>query len=77
MTRSGDRRLTTHDIHQGFWSKYVFLSQGIGFHLAHHVDSGIPMSNLHKLHRALVEDGYVTTGITQRGYWSFFRSLYR
>ena len=77
MTRSADRRLTTHDIHQGFLSKYVFLSQGIGFHLAHHVDSGIPMSNLHKLHRALVEDGYVTTGITQRGYWSFFRTLTR
>ena len=77
MTRSPDRRLTTHDIHQGFWSKYVFLSQGIGFHLAHHVDSGIPMSNLHKLHRALEEDGYITPDLTQRGYWSFFRQLAR
>ena len=62
-----DRRLTTHDIRQGFLSKHVFLSQGIGFHLAHHVDSGIPMNNLHKLHRALVEDGYVVPGMTQRG----------
>ncbi|MEO0492306.1 MAG: fatty acid desaturase [Actinomycetota bacterium] len=77
MTRSGDRRRTTHDIHQGFWSRYVFLSQGIGFHLAHHVDSGIPMSNLHRLHDALVEDGYVVPEMTQRGYWSFFRTLAR
>ena len=77
MTRSSDRRLTTHDIRQGFLSKHVFLSQGIGFHLAHHVDSGIPMNNLHKLHRALVEDGYVVPGMTQRGYWSFFRTLAR
>ncbi len=77
MTRSKDRRLTTHHIRQGFWAKHVFLSQGIGFHLAHHVDSGIPMGNLSKLHRALVEDGYVTPGITHSGYWSFFRTLSR
>ena len=31
MTRSPDRRLTTHNIRQGFWARYVFLSQGIGF----------------------------------------------
>ena len=77
MTRSADRRRTTHNIHQGFWSRYVFLSQGIGFHLAHHVDSGIPMSNLHKLHRALEEDGYIDPSQTQPGYWAFFRTLAR
>ena len=60
MTRSADRRFTTHDIRQGVLAKHVFLSQGIGYHLAHHVDSGIPMSNLAKLHRALEEDGYIT-----------------
>lgn len=77
MTRSSDRRFTTHNIEQGFLAKHVFLSQGIGYHLAHHVDSGIPMSNLAKLHRALEEDGYVVAGMTHRGYWSFFRTLYR
>ena len=77
MTRSPDRRFTTHDIEQGFLAKYVFLSQGIGFHLAHHVDSGIPMSNLAKLHRALEEDGYIVPGMSKTGYWSFFRTLYR
>lgn len=77
MTRSDDRRLTTHNIEQGFWSKHVFLSQGIGYHLAHHVDSGIPMGNLHKLHRALEEDGYIDPAHTQPGYWAFFRTLSR
>ncbi|MEM9037441.1 MAG: fatty acid desaturase [Actinomycetota bacterium] len=77
MTRSADRRLTTHNIHQGFFARYVFLSQGIGYHLAHHVDSGIPMSNLHRLHAALVEDGYVTPEMTKSGYFSFFRTLSR
>lgn len=77
MTRSPDRRYTTHDIRQGFLAKHVFLSQGIGYHLAHHVDSGIPMTKLHKLHRALEEDGYIVPGITHSGYWSFFRTLAR
>lgn len=77
MTRSDDRRLTTHHIRQGFLSKHVFLSQSIGYHLAHHVDSGIPMANLPKLQRALEEDGYVTDAITHRGYWAFWRTLTR
>jgi fatty acid desaturase len=75
MTRSDDRRLTTHHIRQGFLSKHVFLSQSIGYHLAHHVDSGIPMANLPKLQKALEEDGYVTDAITHRGYWAFWRTL--
>ncbi len=77
MTRADDRRLTTHHIRQGFLSKHVFLSQSIGYHLAHHVDSGIPMSNLPRLHRALEEDGYITDSITHAGYWSFWRTLAR
>ena len=77
MTRSSDRRFTTHDIAQGWLARNVFLSQGIGYHLAHHVDSGIPMRNLGRLHRALQEDGYIVEGLTHRGYWSFFRSLSR
>lgn len=77
MTRSEDRRLTTHNIRQGVLSRYVFLSQGIGFHLAHHVDSGIPMGRLHILHRALVEDGYIDERMTYPGYWAFFRTLVR
>ena len=77
MTRSADRRLTSHHIRQGFLSRHVFLSQSIGYHLAHHVDSGIPMANLPKLHQALEEDGYVTEAITHKGYWAFWRTLTR
>ncbi len=77
MTRSDDRRLTSHNIHQGFLAKYVFLPQGIGYHLAHHVDSGIPMVNLAKLHRILEEDGYITESMTYPGYWNFIGKLWR
>jgi fatty acid desaturase len=77
MTRSPDRRMASHHIRQGFWSSHVFLSQSIGLHLAHHVDSGIPMSSLPTLQRALEEDGYVTDAITYPGYRAFWRTLVR
>lgn len=75
MTRSADRRMTTHHISQGFLSRYVFLSQSIGYHLAHHVDSGIPMANLPKLHRALEADGYLTPEMTYPSYRAFWKTL--
>ena len=76
-TCSPDRRITTHHVHQGFLSRHVFLSQSIGFHLAHHVDSGVPMGNLPKLQQALEEDGYVTEAHTHPGYWAFWQTLVR
>jgi fatty acid desaturase len=75
MTRSPDRRRTTHHVRQGWWARNVFLSQGIGYHLAHHVDSGIPMGNLRRFHQILEEDGYVTADLTHDGYWAFWRTL--
>ena len=77
MTRSSDRRRTTHHIRQGFLARHVFLSQSIGLHLAHHVDSGVPMGNLATFQRALEEDGYITEANTYRGYWAFWRTLVR
>ena len=77
MTRSDDRRLTSHNIKQGFMARHLFLSQGIGYHLAHHVDSGIPMANLAKLHRALEEDGYISESLSYPGYWNFIGKLWR
>jgi fatty acid desaturase len=58
-------------------AKHLFLSQGIGYHLAHHVDSGIPMANLAKLHRALEEDGYISESFSYPGYWNFIGKLWR
>ena len=77
MTRSPDRRRTSNNIRQGFLARYVFLPHSVGFHLAHHVDSGIPMANLPKYHRALVEDGYITDAITYPSYRAFWRTLVR
>lgn len=72
MTRSFDRRLTTHHVRQTAWSRALLAPIGVGYHLAHHVDSGIPFRNLARFHQILVEDGYVTSGLT----WSNYRELW-
>lgn len=75
MTRSPDRRLTTHHIRPSIIPRVLFTPYNVGYHLAHHVDSGIPMWNVPKLHRALEEDGYWPTERTHPNYRSFWRTL--
>lgn len=75
MTRSGDRRLTTHHVHQGFWARTVLVPYGVGYHLAHHVDSGVPFRNLPRFQRILEEDGYIDDTITWPNYHSLWRAL--
>ena len=53
MQRSKDRRLTTHSVRQLPLARFFLVPYHIGWHLAHHVDSGVPMANLPKLHAEL------------------------
>lgn len=73
MTRSSDRRLTTHHIRQNWAATTFMVPYGIGLHLAHHVDSGIPFRNLPAFTQALEEDGYITPEIT----WPSYRALWK
>ncbi len=75
MTRSKDRRETTHHIHQGWWARTILVPYGVGYHLAHHVDSGIPFRNLPRFQRVLEEDGYIDNDITWPSYVSLWRAL--
>jgi len=75
MTRSDDRRRTTHDVRQSLPARVLMVPYNIGLHLAHHVDSGIPWRNLPAFHRALVEDGYAVPRITHRSYVRLWRDL--
>ena len=59
MTRSADRRQTTHHIKQTPWSRAIIAPVGVGYHLAHHVDMTVPWRNLKRLQTALQEDGYL------------------
>lgn len=73
LTRSSDRRVTSHHIRQSWLSSIIMVPYGIGWHLAHHVDSGIPFRNLPAFTRALEEDGYITSAHT----WPSYRSLWQ
>ena len=73
MTRSNDRRETTHHIQQGILARLFLVPLSVGHHLAHHVDSGVPFRNLPRLTRLLEEDGYITDANT----WPNYRSLWR
>ncbi len=77
MTRASDRRYTTHHVQQRWLPAVMFVPFNTGYHLAHHVDSGIPWRNLPVLHAALAEDGYMTGVETHASYRTFWRSLVR
>ena len=75
MTRHDDRRYTTHHIHQHWIASVLFVPFNTGYHLAHHVDSGIPWRNLPDFHTALEQDGYLDGVPTHTSYVGFWRTL--
>ena len=77
MIRSRDRRETTHVIHQTLLARYLMVPYHTGWHLAHHVDMGVPWRNLPKLHDGLVDAGWITPEITYPNYRAFWRSVTR
>ncbi len=77
MTRSDDRRRTTHHIRQSRLASTLFVPFHTGYHLAHHVDSGVPWRNLPRLHRALADDGYLDGVTIHPSYLACWRTLYR
>lgn len=75
MTRSKDRRLTTHHVRQGVLARFWLVPYNVGWHLAHHVDMGVPCWNLPKLHDELVAAGWVTTDYVRPSYRSLWAAL--
>jgi fatty acid desaturase len=75
MQRSKDRRLTSHTVRQTLPARFALVPYHIGWHLAHHVDSGIPMANLPKYHAELRRTGYVTDELEYRNYTQLWSKL--
>src|SRR5260221_11830955 len=75
MQRSKDRRLTTHTVKQSPVSRFFVVPFHIGWHLAHHVDAGVPMANLPKLHAELRRSGYVNDVLEYPRYLALWRQL--
>ena len=55
----------------------MLVPYNIGWHLAHHVDSGVPFRNLPKFHAALREAGYVDDTIEYASYPAIWKALRR
>jgi fatty acid desaturase len=75
MQRSPDRRESTHTVRQHPVARFLLVPYRIGWHLAHHVDSGVPFRNLPALHDALHEAGYVDDSFEYRSYPAIWRAL--
>ncbi len=74
MIRSKDRRLTTHVIRQSLLARMWMVPYHTGWHLAHHVDMGVPWRNLPALHAELVASGWVVDAIEYPSYWAFWKA---
>ncbi len=72
---SSDRRQTTHHVRQSLLARFWMVPFNTGWHLAHHVDMGIPWRNLPRFHAELVAAGYVTDAIEYPSYVSLWRAL--
>jgi fatty acid desaturase len=70
---SPDRRVTTHHIRQSKLAQFVFVPFNTGYHLAHHVDSGVPFSKLPALQRELEEAGYIQPELEWPSYVALWR----
>ncbi len=73
MQRSEDRRLTTHHVRQGFWARFWMVPFNTGWHLAHHVDIGVPFSHLPRFHDELVKAGWIDPRLEYPSYWALWR----
>jgi fatty acid desaturase len=77
LMASDDRRIATHSVKQHWSARFFLVPFNIGFHLAHHVDAGVPFRNLPKYHQILVDSSYVTVGSDGQGYqYPNYRSLW-
>ncbi|MGA9275386.1 fatty acid desaturase family protein, partial [Ilumatobacter sp.] len=74
MIRSKDRRLTTHVVRQSLLARMWMVPYNTGWHLAHHVDMGVPWRNLPRLHAELVASGWVTEQLEYPSYRAFVRA---
>ena len=70
-----DRRVTTHSVKQHLFSSFYFVPFNLGWHIAHHTDSGIPFRSLPKYHRQLRESGFVTDAYEYSSYLAIWQQL--
>lgn len=73
LRASKDRRITTHHVRQSWLPRFWMVPYNTGWHLAHHVDIGVPFQRLPQLQRELEASGWVVPGLE----WPSYRALWR
>ena len=58
-------------------ARFMLVPYNIGWHLAHHVDSGVPFRNLPRFHEALRTSGYVDDSFEYADYPTLWRAVQR
>ena len=75
MGRSNDRRETTHVVRQRPLARFLFVPYNTGWHLAHHVDIGVPFRHLPRFHHELLASGWVVPDLEYSRYIALWRKL--
>lgn len=75
LEASDDRRVTTHSVKQRLAARLLMAPYQLGYHLAHHVDAGIPFRSLPRYHRALEASGYISDDYQYPSYLALWKAL--
>jgi fatty acid desaturase len=75
MANSKDERVTTHHVRQTRWARFWMVPYNTGWHIAHHVDAGVPWRNLPQFHAELVAAGYIVADLEYSNYRALWRAL--
>ena len=75
LREDDDRRYTTHSVHQSRFARFMMVPYNIGFHMAHHVDAGVPFRHLPEYHRLLHEANYLDDSLEYASYPALWRAL--
>ena len=75
MLEGDDRRAHDPHVRQHLLARFWFVPYNTGWHLAHHVDMGVPWHNLPRFQAELDKAGYVTADITYPSYRALWRAL--
>ena len=70
-----DRRITTHSVVQHVITNFYLVPYKIGYHLAHHVDAGVPFRNLPRYHAMLRDANYVDSTYEYPTYRALWKAI--
>lgn len=75
LREDDDRRYTTHSVRQHWFARFYLVPYNIGFHMAHHVDAGVPFRHLREYNRLLHDANYLDDSLEYPSYTALWKAL--